>query len=483
MTPDRIHHLDPYIHSISVALTVPSALLASLTEEVEDKTIELLGAIWVRANELKKAKILADNLGRVGKRDKVKEKYSASRDLATTTTAKCYARFLAARVLRREDTSELGEEGRIARSKALLERFEDTIRTYREQTKQYLLPAPIVSIWAILRREAAIAPATKPGEGLRMVPPPMAKLQPALLELTGLQSASGEWVKAEEGASAEALQGMIDALTGDASLPASLNELDAMLADIRVKRENERGVALWEQWRSAIADTESVQPDHDATLNQTQSVSSANTGILDPSPAVRTPVLLSFFRFFARNPRQRRQTTEEERLSTQREEVLALIPKPWSAEVHHAVLRFHAKMDEGELPTASEARALEEEAELPAAQGQGPGSADGQGQVMQEVNNRIARNRDERLVQLKAAWKAAERDRVVDVKMYMLYVEGLGRLGDAAEIKSVWDKLQKDERVREQFRKAEGSESFSSYDARWAPLGSLNGAHPILHWR
>lgn len=492
-SPDKIHLIDPYLTSIALALTVPSALVVSLSSATEEKIVDILGAIWFRTNELKRANALAANLGMGGKRTgngKDKERYRADRDLSAGTAAKCLSRFVAARALRNEEaiveseTSETIGEDREAgraqriRSDILLGQLESLIRTYRDRTRQYLIPAPIFALWALLRQEAGISALTKPGEGLRMVSPSMLKLEAAMQELVGLNHTvlNQEVITEEEsGPYNEALKGLVAVTDGDQSFPGSLEELDATLADIRVKRENERGVALWQQWRDGAARAESGAAAAAASTSPSQSdtaagssstdnppSSTSNTGILEP--AIRTTVLLSFFRFFARNPRLRKQTTEEEAFAAHRDEILSLFPKPWLSEVHHAVLRYHAKMDEGDLPTADDARALEEESSAPAS------SQGGQ----EEPGERIARNREERLEQLKSAWRAAERDKAVDMKMYMLYVEGLGRLGDAEEIREVWRKLGRDERVKEQYRKVEGGESSSCaervslrYAARW----------------
>jgi hypothetical protein len=110
-------------------------------------------------------------------------------------------------------------------------------------------------------------------------------------------------------------------------------------------------------------------------------------------------------------------------------------------------------MDEGDLPTVSEVRALEEEAATDALAEQAGVAGSG-------MSGRLEQNREERLRDLKAAWAAAEKDKAVDMKLYMLYVEGLGKLGDAQGIKDVWTRLGKDERVKEQFKKTEGGAYF-----------------------
>jgi hypothetical protein len=413
-----------------------------MTPEEEGKTAKLLGMLWVRANELKRANQLA-SLPASGKRPSKrteKEKWSANREVPSVTAAKCLSRFLVARATRHEDTvsgSEALSHG--DRARILLQHLESAMEVYRERTKQFLLPASVFAAWAILRQEAGVPIDTRPEKVLRLVPPPMTKLQPVLEELEGLSNAGGELVSGTKGRYAEALQGLIDLTAGDRSLSTTIEELDAALADSRIKRENERGVALWDQWRAAAESPTSATP--------------SQSDILNSEPSTRTAVLLSFFRFFARNPRQRKQTSEEARLATQRDQVLAMFPKPWSSDVHHAVLRFHAKMDEGDLPTVSEVRALEEEAATDALAEQAGVAGSG-------MSGRLEQNREERLRDLKAAWAAAEKDKAVDMKLYMLYVEGLGKLGDAQGIKDVWTRLGKDERVKEQFKKTEGGAYF-----------------------
>lgn len=229
-------------------------------------------------------------------------------------------------------------------------------------------------------------------------------------------------------------------------LPSGPDELDSMLGAMRIGQQTEEVVRLWAKYKERLRETEGMAEDAirteisgiEAADTGEQETKTVNSGISNAKTKGQDETtvknLASFLRFFSRSSATRRLPAEERDLATYRQEVLSFLPKPYPPSVHHALLVHHARMD-NEIRPSSEVRELDDD--------------------VLEI-----RDWSQVYSQLEATWAAAGREGARDLKSYMLYMEGLAKLGEAKKLGQTWEELVRDQACKEMYLREEVSGEF-----------------------
>lgn len=217
---------------------------------------------------------------------------------------------------------------------------------------------------------------------------------------------------------------LLDANNGSAEkIPPTPEELHAMLGAMRVGQQTQEVVDLWQRYKEDLRAEKRVE-NPGVTDSSTEGKGKAN------GKDYKLRILASFLRFFSRSSAIRRLPAEERQLSIYRDEVLSYLPRPYPPAIHHSLLMHRARVDD-EVKDTPEIVSLDE--------------------VPVEF-----RDKAQVLEDLEAAWKAAGDEGARDLKSYMLYMEGLAKVGDAMKLGMAWEQLVKDEACRDGYLKEEG---------------------------
>jgi hypothetical protein len=267
------------------------------------------------------------------------------------------------------------------------------------------LPAPIWSAWAFLRAKTnQLEPNTF-----------MSTMPPALHLFKYIEALVGK-LDPEIVARISALSAVIDKGT----LPLTLDELQVKLTSLKGRGDTDGIQTLWSSVRSKLQTAPGDQQGILSLPNRADLLASFLNILLRPGPSFDVP--------------------QKVKLEVLAHQVMTLLPRPIPLQVHHTLLATRAKLDETTLSTGSELRSLDDEAAVFG----GP-------------------NRETALANLHAAWALVVHEGIAkDVKLYMLYMEGLGRLGDIAGLQRAWNEFVVDEACKELYLKEKKGESYSS---------------------
>ena len=332
---------------------------------------------------------------------------TGSKKRNTDIVAENYARYLLHQtLLAKADTGRMW---------IMLERLEETLKKYQASGSGYRLGPPLTAAWIHLRVSLGVT--TRPDFTFIW---PSADLVIQYLN---------DFLK-PRGSSAEPYIDGIHQLYGAhpmPDLPATVLELQETLSDFVASGKEKELIDLWRQYRDYIGG--GISPN---TQPATQ--------ILDPK--FKGDVLAKFLyalkqtRFGDNYPRF------TEQLERSAEELLTFVPKPFPLEIFHTLIAHRSRIcDVGpKFETGSDVYAISPNA-----------TADEiiEQRIEQRQNRRgsteVPKKKHLHLQNLVNTWRLAKEQGVTkDIKMYMLYIEGLGRLGDLTGLKEVWNELVND---------------------------------------
>ena len=169
--------------------------------------------------------------------------------------------------------------------------------------------------------------------------------------------------------------------------------------------------------------------------------------IFDPDPDVRRVVVTKFV-YYLNAPRfGHRLPADPERIERCTQEALQLVFPPFPIEIHHTLV-------------STRARAFDSDSELES--GANLVSLDAQ-QTSLDLDQPMETKRERSLKNLQSTWQAVTRQGLTrDVKLYMLFIEGLGRLGDVPGLQNTWNELVDDEGCKKLYREEIGDREWDS---------------------
>lgn len=302
-----------------------------------------------------------------------------------------------------------------------------------------VLPAPIVAAWVVLRSKTG-GPSTGPvvPENCVYVWPTQASIEAYLSKVIP----AGETVDSYK-KEIETLLGKSEAIAD--RIPRSKDALDTELMSMRNRGDWLGIMNLWGRVQAGMRDGEG----EGAGAGQPHGGGSGQVGILDPSPDVRFPVLASFLlafkRPFARSTSSSASSSPPasativhpppKSFNTYAAQVLAKCPRPLPRTIAYTLIFLRVRPDDNAgLRAGHEVMSLDMDERRDAG--------------------------ENALENLKATWKeTGERD----LKMYLMYIEGLGRLGDLHGLKQAWNELVRDDECRRMYLQEERLCEFSFF--------------------
>lgn len=295
----------------------------------------------------------------------------------------------------------LALEGRDAQH--LMDHLMTNLRLYKEAN--FILSPAMFAAWAVLRQDL-----DQKETPIQFIPPKKEEVFKALNSVLGIRDAEFEHYTGSVEELLKANSGCVE------DIPHSPEQLDVMLGAMRIGQMTKEAVALWGKYKESMkAEKRGEHPVPD----------------VDKAKDARVRSLTSFLRFFSRSPALRRLPTEEQELLQYRNEVLSYIPRPYPAAIHHVLLVHRARMDE-EGRDFRVVQSLDDE-------------------VVDEIRDKERATED-----LEAVWKMAGEEGARDLKSYMLYMEGLTKVGDAIKLGRAWEELVRDQACKEAFHLEEG---------------------------
>lgn len=290
-----------------------------------------------------------------------------------------------------------------------------------------VLQAPIVAAWVVLRSKTG-GPSTGPvvpvpvPENCVYVWPPQAAIEAYLSKVIP----AGETVDSYK-KEIETLLGKSEAIAD--RIPRSKDALDTELMSMRNRGDWLGIINLWGRVQAGMM--------RDGGAAQQRGDGSGQVGILDPSPEVRFPVLASFLLAFKR-PFARSTSSPPiasativhpppKSFNTHAAQVLAKCPRPLPRTIAYTLIFLRVRPDDNAgLRAGHEVMSLDMDERRDAG--------------------------ENALENLKATWKeTGERD----LKMYLMYIEGLGRLGDLHGLQQAWNELVRDDECRRMYLQEE----------------------------
>ncbi|KAK8847485.1 hypothetical protein IAR55_005343 [Kwoniella newhampshirensis] len=314
--------------------------------------------------------------------------------------------------------SEIGRLNEdVQRLESLQSRFEDGLARLAKTAKACVeLFASVVAIWTILRVKLGYTEAVKS----TFIWPPLEKVQ------QHVQKAAQRLGEEPD----DYLEGISSLVRPNGRrLPRTTEALEKELTTLRMTGDVDGLIKLWTSVRDRLASstTDDVQAEP----------------MLDPKPDIRYAVLALFLRAFKRSSISNARTAAGKSLDVFADQVLALCPRPLPRAIAYALMALRARPNDNAFRSGQEVESLD--------------YVDDQG--LHDVGA---------LENLKATWKEiGERD----VKLYMMYIEGLGRWGDLDGLQMAWNELVQDIKCRELYyaEEAKGNPS-----APFPPIQALN---------
>lgn len=279
-----------------------------------------------------------------------------------------------------------------------------------------VLQAPIVAAWVVLRSKDGDPSRVPVGENCVYVWPPQASIEAYLSKVIP----AGETVDSYK-KEIETLLGKSEAIAD--RIPRSKDALDTELMSMRSRGDWLGIMNLWGRVQAGMRDGDGAAVQHGGGSGQ--------GGILDLSPDVRFPVLASFLlafkRPFARSSSGTIVHPPPKSFNTYAAQVLAKCPRPLPRTIAYTLIFLRVRPDDNAgLRAGHEVMSLDMDERRDAG--------------------------ENALENLKATWKeTGERD----LKMYLMYIEGLGRLGDLHGLQQAWNELVRDDECRRMYLQEE----------------------------
>ncbi|KAE8538994.1 hypothetical protein D1P53_005364 [Cryptococcus gattii VGV] len=299
-----------------------------------------------------------------------------------------------------------------------------------------VLQAPIVAAWVVLRSKTGApvdGPVVPVPENCVYVWPPQASIEAYLSKVIPAGETVDSYKKEIETLT---LLGKSEAIAD--RIPRSKDALDTELMSMRSRGDWLGIMNLWGRVQAGMRDG--------AVVPHGGGGGSGQGGILDPSPDVRFPVLASFLlafkRPFARSSSGTIIHPPPKSFNTYAAQVLAKCPRPLPRTIAYTLIFLRVRPDDNAgLRAGHEVMSLDMDERRDAG--------------------------ENALENLKATWKeTGERD----LKMYLMYIEGLGRLGDLHGLQQAWNELVRDDECRRMYLQEERLSS----KAPFPPIHALN---------
>lgn len=291
----------------------------------------------------------------------------------------------------------------IARLEALLETLETGLSVYQRSGSGYRIPVPMVAAWVVLRIK------TKTSRQYPFIWPKEQLVTEYLEEFMSNRGVS----------STEYVQG-IQSLYKSSRMPdfpENLEELNRKLRRYVNDGKEEELIDLWRQFRDHIGTDSPELPPSGLT-----------------APDVRSQVLGAFMHALKTPKFGGAPPHKGELLDQAAEEALSFIPRPYPRHILYELVANRARVAGvgSDAESGDEPYALDRYMDA-----HPPGS-----------------KKEAALKNLRDAWamanaKGAERD----VKLYMLFMEGLGRLGELAQLQMTWNEMIHDKTCRDIWEK------------------------------
>ncbi|WVF69705.1 hypothetical protein IAT40_004484 [Kwoniella sp. CBS 6097] len=292
------------------------------------------------------------------------------------------------------------------RVKGLLDLLESTIARYAKSSEERLVPLSITGAWAFLRIKLHLSEPIK----IRVNLPENEETRTRLrgkLESLGEDPTSYDLTLVGMVSSAE------EPVQAD-DIALTRNQIDKRLKKLQEKDDQEGLKALWASIRPNLA--------VDSTAY---------------TPKEKDEVLTYLLRSFKR-PLPPGQPNE---LLFQ--DVLSVLPRPLSRSIATTLLALRARPDGNALKVGHEVISLDDQPSV--------------------INSYSGNTLDN----LRSTWQECGEK---DLKMYMIYFEGLGRLGDLDGLQTAWNELVKEKQAKELYLTEEDLPSSTSFP----PITALN---------
>jgi pentatricopeptide repeat protein len=341
----------------------------------------------------------------------------------------------------------LGVKGEVAGKGGLLIR----LRQRLSAIKDFGIGIPIVASWAVLRKETG-------DEGLMkdkgLMRDNIKFIWPSSVSVVEYLDSVLEDLSLDRGSSH--YTDTITTLMGRktlSDLPPTLDALRSRLTTIVQNGTDEQAITLYEVFRG-------YQRIPDPHFPQ-------STTLLDPS--IKNDVLSRFLYAFTSTRFGKDAPIQPLKLELMRQEVLRELDRPWGLDVWHSLVAHRARAleDSPMLEDGSEVISMLEYQEQLAVQaesrrkseGEGRsanGSGSGSGPWVREGGGKVdlgPTRREAALERLTGTWQLLSEEGVKrDMKLYMLMIEGYGRLGDLEGLQRIWNELVNDGECARDYR-------------------------------
>ena len=386
-------HLDKFLKEIAEILSRYFAHTPPDVNElpgVQKAVADVLAVCFVRAASQKSIRSV---------RDKAQKFYGVADDVSDS-----YSQYLLHQTLQAS-----GDPGRL---RVLLEILEESLMRYQALGSGYRISVSMVAAWAVLRVKNQ---ATRPPKSQFIWPSATLILQcldKALMQRGQTAADYAEGVHALVG------------LEKTPPLPKDSEDLERKLSSLVAEGDGTGVSHQWFLFRDQLGTTDS----------------SPRAGtILDPDPTIRRDVLSKFVyaltapRFGGRPPK------DPERLERCTQEALHIVPRPMPLDIYHSLIAARARFDENgpEFESGSVLVSLDQTRD-----------------VEYTKDPEYLGRKEQALANLHQVWQAASADGGGrDTKLYMLYMEGLGRLGDIDGLRRTWNELVDDQVCKQSYLK------------------------------
>lgn len=317
----------------------------------------------------------------------------------TDTVAESYARYL----LHQAVTSP-ADTGRLS---ALLETLERALRLYQVNGMGYRITVPLVAAWIVLRGKLG----KTDSPAYRFIWPSPDSVTKYLEEYMS-----------KSGGSTEEFASGLQLLSQNSlpDLPATPEELHDKVIHLVNSGSEDGLIDLWRQFRDYLGTTSPMQPPPGTLFDE----------------QVRPKVLATILRALKSSRFGEDPPRNVEALDRASDEVLSIVSRPFPREMLHTLVANRARVvgPALEMESGADVFALDRYLE----------------------SDPQPTKKDTALRNLHEAWGyATEPGAVRDIKLYMLYLEGLGRLGDLHALQAVWNEMVRDKECAELYMKEE----------------------------
>ncbi|WWD21576.1 hypothetical protein CI109_106062 [Kwoniella shandongensis] len=307
------------------------------------------------------------------------------------------------------------------RFRSLYQLFEEGLaRLAKTSSYRVRLPPSIAAAWTILRVELDIIDSPQ----LPFVWPPAEELEAYLRKsATTLGEDTNKYV--------EGISTLLRHTSEVERLPPTKEALATELTDLRARGDVDGLIRLWTRFRDRLA-TSAPQTTQEGPIFSSDS-------------DTRNAILALFLRTFKRPlTGTNRTSSTQQSLGKYADQVLAFCPRPLPRHIAYTLLAVRARPNDKAFQTGQEVASLDHEDE------------------------RDYKSDTSGLDNLKATWREIQER---DVKMYMMYIEGLGRWGDLEGLQVAWNELVEDKKCKELYYVEEGKGNLSG---PFPPVQALN---------